>query len=125
MAAPASQPEGLRVLVVEDEFLVGVIIEQDLRAAGLSVLGPFSNLDQALNASRRQAFDLAMLDINLNGTMVYPLADDLVARRIPFMFLTGYALADLPERFAEIRRVAKPYDSIELIAAIRYQMSAP
>lgn len=109
---------GLRILVVEDEFLVSVALEEDLRDAGASVIGPFSNLMAALSGAERQPFDLALLDINLDGTMVYPLADTLLARQVPFLFLSGYAGADLPSRFATQRRLSKPYDPMRLVDEI-------
>lgn len=118
-----SLPEQLRILVVEDEFLVAVVLEDDLRFAGHSVVGPYSNLPTALEASRRESFDLAILDINLSGTMVYPLADDLLRRGVPFFFLTGYGPGDLPVRFAQTPRVAKPYETTSLLTTIRRVMA--
>jgi len=120
-AAPSklNSPGDLRILVVEDEFLVAVVLEDDLRFGGHSVVGPFSNLPSALEASRRETFDLAILDINLGGTMAYLLADELAQRGIPFFFLTGYSRGDMPARFAQTPRVAKPYDTGALLATIR------
>jgi len=109
----------MRILIAEDEFLVGVHLEEDLRSAGCSIVGPFSSLETAMRAARRERFDLAVLDINLNGTMVYPLADELSARGIPFIFLSGYIAADLPERFRQARQIAKPHDPAVLIEEIR------
>jgi DNA-binding response OmpR family regulator len=114
-----NSPEILRILIVEDEFLVALVLEDDLRSAGHTVLGPFSNLPSALEGARRETFDVAVLDINLGGTMVYPLADDLTRRGVPFLFLTGYGPADIPVRFAQTPRVAKPYESSSLLTAIR------
>lgn len=102
--------QGLRILVVEDEFLLACSLEEDLRAAGCDVIGPFPDLARAQEAARRERFDLAVLDINLNGEMVYPLADELQARGALFVFLSGYGLANLPERFRDAARLAKPYD---------------
>ena len=109
---------GLRILVVEDEFLVAVALEDDLREAGAGIVGPFSDLPAALAGVERQAFDLAVLDINLGGTMVYPLADALLKRQVPFLFLSGYIAGDLPLRFATQCRVSKPYDPARLIDEI-------
>jgi CheY-like chemotaxis protein len=114
-----NSPEKLRILIVEDEFLVALVLEDDLRSAGHTVLGPFSNLPSALEGARRETFDVAVLDINLGGTVVYPLADDLTRRGVPFLFLTGYGPADIPVRFAQTPRVAKPYESSSLLTAIR------
>lgn len=109
---------GLRILVVEDEFLVAVALEDDLRDGGAVVIGPFGDLASALAGAEQQAFDLALLDINLGGTMVYPLADALLLRRVPFLFLSGYIGADLPPRFSAQRRLSKPYDPTRLVDEI-------
>ena len=109
---------GLRILVVEDEFLVSVDHESYLSDAGAELVGPFSDLAAALGGAEQQSFDLALLDINLGGTMVYPLADALMARRVPFLFLSGYTGADLPARFAAQRRLSKPYDPTRLVDEI-------
>jgi DNA-binding response OmpR family regulator len=114
-----SRKAGIRILLVEDEFLVGFLLEDDLRAAGFIPIGPFTTLGQALEASRREEFDLAILDINLQGEMVYPLADDLSARQIPFIFLSGYASLNLPERFRAWPRLSKPHSQARLIAEIQ------
>jgi DNA-binding response OmpR family regulator len=116
---------GLRILVVEDEFLVSVALEDDLRDAGASVIGPYSDLAAALAGAEQQTFDLALLDINLGGTMVYPLADVLLARRVPFLFLSGYIGTDLPSRFLPQRRLSKPYDPARLIDEITRLKSQP
>jgi DNA-binding response OmpR family regulator len=109
----------MRVLIAEDEFLVGLQLEEDLRSAGCSIVGPFSTLETATLAARRERFDLALLDINLNGEPVYPLADELSARVVPFIFLSGYLSAALPERFRGTPQIAKPHDPATLIRAMR------
>ena len=113
----------MRILIVEDEFLVGLLLEEDLRSAGCSIVGPFSTLEVATQASRRERFDLAILDINLNGDMVYPLADELSARGIPFIFLSGYISANLPERFRQSPQLAKPHDPAALLTKLRAAVS--
>jgi DNA-binding response OmpR family regulator len=108
-----------RVLVVEDEVLLALSLEDDLRDAGLSMLGPYTTLERALQASQSEDFDLALLDVNLHGQAVYPLADALMARNIPVVFLTGYGAADLPERFRGLPRLQKPYEPSLLIRELR------
>jgi DNA-binding response OmpR family regulator len=100
----------MRVLVVEDEFLIGLVLEQDLRDAGHEVVGPFRDLPSAFTAAENQRFDFAILDVNLNGQPVYPLADKLIERGIRFAFLSGYLARDLPVRFRDVGRLSKPYD---------------
>lgn len=104
----------MRILIVEDEFLPALILEEELRSAGWETLGPFSNLSEARSASLTNQFDIAVLDINLNGELVYPLASDLAARGIPFIFLSGYIGRDLPEHFRNHPRLSKPPDPIVL-----------
>lgn len=109
----------MRILIAEDEFLVGLQLEEDLRSAGCSIVGPFSTLEAATRASRREQFDLAVLDINLNGNRVYPLADELSARGIPVILLSGYLPTDLPVRFRKWPQLAKPHEPAALIKEIR------
>ncbi|MGH6924501.1 MAG: response regulator [Propylenella sp.] len=111
--------EGLRVFVAEDEFLVALLLEDELRSVGYSVVGPFTTLSVAMQAAHGAEFDAAVLDVNLNGEMVYPLADQLLTARVPFLFLTGYGVANLPERFRASPRLAKPYDPATLIREIK------
>ncbi|MQW89475.1 response regulator [Sinorhizobium saheli] len=107
-----------RVLVVEDEFLVALQIENDLAAAGYTVVGPFTSLSASIAASRAEHFEIATLDLNLRGEFVYPLIDELVARCIPILLLTGYADSDLPERFRALPRLGKPFDGSLLVRKI-------
>jgi len=110
---------GVRVLIVEDEFLVALQLEDDLKSAGAETVGPYGDLVSATAAAKREDFDVAVLDINLNGRLVYPLADELTARETPFVFVSGYGLSNLPERFRSAPRMAKPYDLAGLIGEIR------
>jgi CheY-like chemotaxis protein len=116
---------GKSILLVEDEFLLAIQLEELLQSLGGAVRGPFGKLTDALDAAGRGDLDLAVLDINLNGTMVYPLADDLLARGIPFVFLSGYAVSNLPDRFRAVTRLNKPCDPDLLIAALRSQLNTP
>jgi DNA-binding response OmpR family regulator len=117
----ASFLSGKSILLVEDEFLLALQLEELLQSHGGTVRGPYRSLDDALKAAQRQDFDFAILDINLSGTMVYPLADELLARGIPFLFLTGYSQANLPEQFRGVTRLNKPCDPAQLIATLRAQ----
>src|SRR3954449_5280792 len=110
---------GKSILIVEDEFLLALQLEEMLQSRGATVLGPYRRLEDALKAAERDSFDFALLDINLSGTMVYPLADHLLARGNPFLFLTGYSLPNLPERFRGVTRLNKPWDPELLIATFR------
>ncbi|HXV31987.1 MAG TPA: response regulator [Sinorhizobium sp.] len=108
-----------RVLVVEDEFLVALQIEDDLTAAGYTVIGPFTSLNASIIASRTESFEIATLDLNLRGEFVYPLVDELLERGVPILLLTGYAVSDLPERYRALPRLTKPFDGAALAKQIR------
>lgn len=115
---------GLRVLVVEDEFLVALSLEEDLRAAGCHVIGPFGDLATATHAARAEEFDIALLDVNLRGEKIFTVADDLQARGVKFVLLSGYGKMDLPDRFRASPRLAKPYDPRQLLREIERLVSA-
>lgn len=113
--------QGLRVLVVEDEFLMARLLEDVLNAYGCEVVGPVPRLDRAMDAARTETLDGAVLDINLAGEVVFPVAEELLSRDIPFIFATGYSTASLPPRFHETPRLQKPFPMtglIELMAEV-------
>lgn len=105
---------GLRVLVVEDEGLVGMLLEDMLEAFQCRVVGRASRLAVARGLARRERIDCAILDINVHGEPVYPVADLLAARAIPFAFVTGYGRAELAERFRHLPVLQKPFKPSEL-----------
>jgi CheY-like chemotaxis protein len=86
---------GLRVLVVEDEMMVSMLIEDMLTDLGCTVVGPASRLDEAIDLAGDAAIDCAVLDVNLGGQPIFPLADLLRERGLPFAFATGYGDAGL------------------------------
>jgi CheY-like chemotaxis protein len=112
----ATPPEltGKRVLIVEDELLVALLIEDLLIELGCQTLGPCGSVALALDAARSERFDLAVLDVNLAGEMVYPVAEVLAQRQIPFLFLSGYGDGAIPADRTEWRVCAKPFKSAEL-----------
>ena len=114
--------KGTCILVAEDEFLVAVVVEETLQSLGCTVLGPFSELAEATAAAAREPIDAAVLDINLGGEMVYPLAEHFHRQGIPFVFTTGYAVADLPERFRGFERLSKPVDATMLKRAVHQML---
>jgi CheY-like chemotaxis protein len=87
--------KGLRVLVVEDEMMVSMLIEDMLGELGCQVVGPASRLDEAMALARDVDIDCAVLDVNLGGQPIFPLADLLRERGQPFAFATGYGDAGL------------------------------
>ena len=86
---------GLRVLVVEDEMMVSMLIEDMLSDLGCVVIGPAARLDEAIALAESTQIDCAVLDVNLGGQPIFPLADILRAKGAPFAFATGYGDAGL------------------------------
>ena len=87
--------QGLRVLVVEDEMMVSMLIEDMLSDLGCTVIGPVSRLDEAIELAQQTEVDCAVLDVNLGGQPIFPLADLLREKGRPFAFATGYGDAGL------------------------------
>ncbi|HEY0625812.1 MAG TPA: response regulator [Allosphingosinicella sp.] len=108
----------MRVLIVEDEYYLADDLAHALKKAGAEVLGPVGTLGDAERAVAAGSFDVAILDMNLRGDMAFPIADRLTEEGIPFVVATGYNSASLPERFAGVPRVEKPFDPQAVIAAL-------
>ncbi len=87
--------EGLRVLVVEDEMMVSMLIEDMLADLGCTIVGPASRLDEAMRLATEAELDCAVLDVNIGGQPIFPLADVLREKGAPFAFATGYGDAGL------------------------------
>ena len=100
---------GLRILVVEDEMIVSLLIEEMLAEQRCDVIGPFGHLDEALHAAQTDMIDFALLDVNVNGEMIYPVAETLAARNIPFLLLTGYGHHGLPKSHQDWPVCSKPF----------------
>jgi DNA-binding response OmpR family regulator len=110
--------EGLRVLVVEDDYLISLLFDDMLKSAGCVVVGPLPRLADAVKAAAKESCDAAVLDVNLGGERVYPVAKILVERRVPFIFVTGYSGETLPCEYAAQPRIAKPFKSAQLLGAL-------
>lgn len=109
---------GRRVLVVEDEALVSLMIEDLLTQAGCKVIGPAATTESAIALIEQEAIDCAVLDVKLVDGPVFPVADTLAARGVPFIFATGYQAEAIGARYAGIPRIEKVYDSAELLDAV-------
>ena len=99
-----------RVLIAEDEALVAIMMEDLAVEFGWSVVGPFAKASDALAAAKSDNIDAAVLDVNLGGESVYPVADVLAARGVPFVFTTGYGAESIDRRFARTPILQKPID---------------
>lgn len=110
--------QGKTVLVVEDEFFLADDLAQALQDAGIGVAGPVATCDAALKLIDEAPVAFAILDVNLEEEKIFPVADELIARGVPFLFATGYGQNVLPERFREIPRWEKPYDTDALVRTL-------
>lgn len=108
-----------RILVVEDEYIVAADIAQELADAGFHVIGPTGTVEQALAlAAQAPGPQVALLDVNLGGTQVFPVADFLEERGIPLIFSTAYDASILPERYRERDTLEKPLLLGELLRVL-------
>jgi CheY-like chemotaxis protein len=111
-----------RVLVVEDEMLIGMLLEDMLTDMGHTVVAIVPRVNEALATARRESFDVAILDVHLNGQAVFPVAEALIERGIPFVFATGYGERGLPEQYRDRPILQKPFamdDLVKTLAALK------
>lgn len=106
--------EGRRVLIVEDEMTIALMIEDTLLDLGAEIVGPASRLDAALRLATEASIDAAVLDVNIRGGDTYAVADALADRDIPFVFCSGYSDWAVTERHRHRPRLSKPYSAIDL-----------
>jgi DNA-binding response OmpR family regulator len=99
---------GKRVLVVEDEYLVAEDVRRWLQDRGAEVIGPAARIARARSLIASHRIDAAVLDINVAGELVFPAADALSERRIPFLFMSAFDRSIIPARFAHVQLLQKP-----------------
>ena len=112
-----------KVLIVEDEPIVAFQIEDTLREAGFEIVGCVGSLDRALTMLKNGDCDIAILDANLRGDSVAPVATALQQRGRPFLFVSGYERIHLPEAYLDAPLLSKPFEPGELIRAVRQLLS--
>lgn len=105
---------GLRILVVEDEAAISLLLEDMLLDFGCEVIGPAARLSAALEAVAQEQVDLAILDVNVAGEPIYPVAEALAQRSIPFVFSTGYGSAGIRDSFRDRPVLQKPFAQNDL-----------
>lgn len=112
--------DGCRVLVVEDEFMVAQEMKHGLTEAGAVVLGPEPSVELALARIGREArIDAAILDVNLGGERVFPVADALATQQVPFLFATGYEDSMVRKHYPNVTKCDKPIDPRKLVRALK------
>ncbi|HEY1707517.1 MAG TPA: response regulator [Rhizomicrobium sp.] len=124
IAAHPTEGKQVHILVVEDEALVGMLTSEIVNQMGYAVVGPCVGLKEAMKAASENSIDGAILDVNLGGEMVFPLARALKARAIPFIFLTGYERAIVDGDFAGIPVLQKPTPADDLKNALSLALSS-
>lgn len=116
-----------RLLLVEDEAIVGMFMEEVLEELGFAPTHPIAGLAEAMMAAARERYDGAVLDMNLRGESVYPLAELLQTQNVPFVFVTGYGRNGIDERFADVPIVQKPVtaEALAQVLFTRFGQRAP
>lgn len=109
---------GLRVFVIEDESLVTMLIEDTLADIGCLVAGTAARLEEAMDKAASLDFDIAILDVNLNGAQTYPLAEALANRGVPLVISTGYGTAGIPSELRHVPLLSKPFQQRDLESAL-------
>ncbi len=123
---PPDDLTGRRILVVEDDILIAMLIEEILQDLGCVIVGPVATLDAALRLAGDEALDAAVLDVTIRGGQIYPAAERLLARGIPFILASGYGDWALPEAFRNMPRLTKPFTArdIEEKMKLLFQVAA-
>ena len=107
-----------RVLVVEDEYLIRMLLEDMLAELGYDVVAAVGTIAEAREQAAKGEFGAAVLDVNLDGQEIYPIADLLAERSLPFVFVTGYGERSLPDRYRGRPALQKPFQAEQLDAAL-------
>jgi len=109
---------GRRVLVVEDELMIAMLVESALEDEACTIVGPYGRVSEALEAASSEDLDLAVLDVNLAGEMVFPVAEMLAKRGVPFLLLSGYGEMALPKDRVDWPICAKPFKIDDLMSVL-------
>jgi CheY-like chemotaxis protein len=109
---------GKRVLVVEDELMIRMLLQDMLVDLGHTIAGEAGRIDEAMALAKDGEFDVAILDVNLNGQPISPVVEILVARGLPFVFATGYGQRGVPEPYRQRPTLQKPFQADALAQAI-------
>jgi len=114
---------GQRILIVEDEAITSMVIQDVVEGLGCEAVGPASRVPQALALADDAGLTGAVLDVNLHGEPVYPVADRLARRQVPFFFLTGYGAQAIPPAHGDRLVLTKPFHPPELAKMLQQTFS--
>ena len=109
---------GKRVLVVEDEMMIRMLLEGMLEDLGHTIAGQAGTIEEALTLAKQAEFDVALLDVNLNGKPITPVVEILIERGVPFVFASGYGQRGVPEAYRASPALQKPFQVEALAKAI-------
>ena len=107
-----------RILIVEDDYFIASDLANAFKKAGLEIVGPVPSLSKALRCLDERSIDGAVLDINLDGDKVYEVADELLSRGVPVVFVTGYERPSIPDRYRDVPLCLKPVASDTVLEAL-------
>ena len=113
-----SSARGKRVLVIEDELMIRMLLQDMLDDLGHTLAGEAGRIDEAVTLARQAEFDIAILDVNLNGEPISPVVEILVERGLPFVFATGYGQRGVPEPYRRTPTLQKPFQADALAEAL-------
>ena len=113
---------GLRILIVEDEMLVALLVEDTLTNYAGTVIGVAASVKAAMDIVATQQIDAAVMDVNIAGEVAYPVAEYLDAHAIPFIFVSGYGQSAVPANRPEWRVCAKPFRGEDMVAMLNAQV---
>jgi CheY-like chemotaxis protein len=118
MPSQENSGAGKRVLVVEDELMIRMLLQDMLTDLGYTLAGEAGRIDEALELAKEGRFDVAILDVNLNGQSISPVVEILIERGLPFVFATGYGQRGVPEPYRQTPTLQKPFEVRALALAI-------
>jgi DNA-binding response OmpR family regulator len=113
-----------RILIVEDDPLIGFDLAVELEHAGYTIVGVAPTVAKALTLFEQQGCDVAILDVNLGRETSAPIASTLAAAHVPFIGVTGYLVDQCPPEFSSVPLLSKPFQTKRLVAELRRQLSA-
>lgn len=117
--------DGLRALVIEDDYFIASDLRSILKVQGADVVRLSGTITDALAEIRHDGFEFALLDINMRGEFAFLVADEFCRLDIPFAFVSGYDRTHIPPRFSAIPNWGKPYDDRQIVDGIRRLWTRP
>ena len=117
--------KGRRILVIEDSPVVAPFTAEILGELGYDVVGPAPTMAAARELIEEEAVDAAILDVHIRGERVFPLCDELAARKVPFLLTSGYADWQIPDKWQDAPQLQKPYTMEQIEQALAALLSSP